>query len=202
MKIKNRLIAATFLAGAATLVSPVAFADGSNFYAAFDIGQSDAKDGCNGVPVGVSCKKTDTAYRLAGGYQFTPMWGAEVSYADLGKVTASGLVAGVPVSAELKSTSLQLAGTGTFPISGAFSVIGKLGIARTDVKPSGSALGITVGLPTTVSTKAAYGIGVQYDFTKNISARAQYEDLGKVGDVNTIGESKMTLISAGVIYKF
>lgn len=199
MKIKTRLIAAIFLAGAATLVSPMAFAEG---YVALDLGQSDAKDACTGIPAGVSCKKTDTAFRVAGGYQYTPMWGVEVSYADLGKATASGLVLGIPASADLKATSLQLAGTGTFPVSGAFSVIGKLGIARTNVKASGSALGITIVVGDATSTKAAYGIGVQYDFTKNVSARAQYEDLGKVGDVNTTGESKLTLISAGVIYKF
>ena len=200
-KIKLGAVAAALLAS----FSGVAFADGSNYYAAFDIGQSDAKDGCNGVPATMSCKKTDTAFRLAGGYQFTPMWGAEVSYADLGKDTASGTLLGVSVSGDVKLTSLQLAGTGTFPVSGAFSVIGKLGIARTEVKETATAAfgGLSASASAkATSTKAAFGIGVQYDFTKNVSARAQYEDLGKVGDVNTTGESKLTLISAGVIYKF
>lgn len=182
-----------------------AFAADSAFYGAFDIGQSDAKDACNGIPAGVSCKKTDTAFRLAGGYQFTPRWGAEISYADLGKVRASGLVLGVPVTAEAKSNSVQLAATGTFPISGGFSIIGKLGIARTEVKESATAaLGGLVASATAkaTSTKAAYGIGAQYDFTKNVSVRAQYEDLGKVGDANTTGTSKVTLVSAGLVFKF
>jgi len=205
MKIKNRFIAATFLAGAATLVSPVAFADGSNFYAAFDIGQSRAKDACTGIPAGISCDDTDTAYRLAGGYQFTPMWGAELSYADLGKDTMSGTYLGAQVTGDAKATSFQLAGTGTFPISSGFSVIGKLGIARTELKVSATATvpGFSASASAKdTSTKAAYGIGVQYDFNKTVSARAQYEDLGKVGDDATTGTSKLTLVSAGVLFKF
>ncbi|BBI98522.1 hypothetical protein FGKAn22_02150 [Ferrigenium kumadai] len=185
-----------------TAVAAPAFAADSAFYAAFDIGQSNAKDACNGIPAGVSCKKTDTAVRLAGGYQFTPIWGAEISYADLGKARASGLILGIPVSVDSKSNSVQLAATGTFPISGGFSILGKLGIARTEVKTSGSVLGIVVASAKATSTKAAYGIGAQYDFTKNVSVRAQYEDLGTVGDANTTGASKLTLVSAGLVFKF
>lgn len=204
MKSRN-FVAVALFAGVATLASPVAFAGDSNAYAALDIGRSHMKDGCTGVPATMTCDDTDTAYRLAGGYQFTPMWGMEVGYADLGKTSMGGTYLGAAVTLDAKASSLQLAATGTFPVSDAFSVIGKLGIARNELKVSATAAiaGVNAAASATENkTKATYGIGVQYDFSKSISARAQYEDFGTFGDDATTGTSKVTLLSAGVVFKF
>jgi OOP family OmpA-OmpF porin len=177
------------------------------FYGALDLGQSTAKDACNisGLPAGstwTGCKETATMYRIAGGYQFAPMWGAEVSYGDLGKASlGSGVVFGIPVSGDYESSGIQISATGTFPLGDAFSLIGKLGIARTDVKVSASGAGISASQSDT-TTNLAYGIGAQYDFTKTVAVRAQYEDLGTVGNDNTTGTAKVTLFSAGIVLKF
>ncbi|MGA8864244.1 MAG: outer membrane beta-barrel protein [Gallionella sp.] len=173
------------------------------YYAALDAGQSKAKDACTGVPGGwTGCSDTGTMVRIAGGYQFTPMWGAEISYADLGSASlGSGIISSIAVSGNYKASSVQLSGTGTFPVTDAFSIIAKLGIASTDLTVTASGGGVSVDQSAT-TTKAAFGIGAQYDFTKNISVRAQYEDLGDVGDSNTTGTSNVTLLSAGLVYKF
>jgi len=198
MLINSKVIAVVLIFGGT--VSP-AIAD--SFYGALDLGQSKAKDACSisGLPAGstvAGCKDTATLYRIAGGYQFTPMWGVEVSYGDYGK--ASMGTATIPSSGTLTAdwqlSGLQLSGIGTFPIADGFSLLGKLGIARTDLKLTGGGTSTSA-----TSTKLAYGIGAQYDFTKNISARAQYEDLGNVGNSNT-DTSKVTLLSAGVVFKF
>ncbi len=47
------------------LTAPLAMADGSGFYAALDVGQSDIADACNVVAAGQSCSKTNTASRVA-----------------------------------------------------------------------------------------------------------------------------------------
>ncbi|MGB9094059.1 MAG: outer membrane beta-barrel protein [Gallionella sp.] len=173
------------------------------YYAALDAGQAKAKDACTGVPGGwTGCKDNSSFFRIAGGYQFTPMWGAELSYADAGTTSlGSGVILGTAVSGDYKVSSVQLAGTGTFPIGNAFSFIAKLGIASSDLKITASGGGVTVDQSAT-STKLAYGVGAQYDLTRNVSVRAQYEDLGDVGDSNTTGTSKVTLLSAGLVYKF
>lgn len=205
MKNKNNSIAAVFLAGVAILVPSMACADTSNFYTAFDIGRSHAKEACNGVPATLACDDADTAYRLAGGYLFTPAWGAEVSYTHLGKITAKGSYSSIPASAEARLKSFQLAGSGILPASGAFSVTGKLGLARAQIKVSASTAipGFNAVLSSReASTKVAYGIGVQYDFNKNVSARAQYENLGKAGDEATTGASQLSLLSAGLSLRF
>ena len=174
-----------------------------NYYAALDAGQAKAKDACTGVPGGwTGCNDTSTFFRIAGGYQFTPMWGAEISYADAGSTSlGSGIILGTAVSGDYKVSSVQFAGTGTFPIGNDFSFIAKLGIASTDLKITASGGGVTVDQSAT-TTKLAYGVGAQYDITRNVSVRAQYEDLGDVGDTNTTGTSKVTLLSAGLVYKF
>lgn len=166
-----------------------------SFYGALDVGQAKAKDACTGLPAGVTgCKDTATLYRIAGGYQFVPMWGAEVSYAAYGKESAGTLGA---LSEDWQLSSFQVSGTGTFPLGNAFSLIGKLGIARTEIKLSGGVANVNA-----TKTSLAYGIGAQYDFTKSVAVRAQYEGLGTVGDANTTGTTKVTLLSAGVVLKF
>ncbi len=178
----------------AMLVSVVSMAPvmAESFYTALDVGQSKEKDACTGLPAGTTgCKNTASMFRLAGGYQFSPMWGAEVSYGDYGRASC-----GIQTACEWKVSGVQLAGTGTFPIASSFSLLGKIGVARTDLKIYGGGGGAAT------STKIAYGIGAQYDFVRNISARVQYEDLGNVGDSNTGGSSKVSLLSAGIVYKF
>jgi opacity protein-like surface antigen len=173
-------------------VSP-AMAEG--FYAALDLGQATAKDACTGLPPGTTgCKDTAPLYRIAGGYQFAPMWGAEVSYAVYGKESAGTLGS---FSLDWQFSGFQVSGIGTFPLGNDFSLIGKLGIAQTKIELTSGGLSESA-----TSTNLAYGIGAQYDFTKSVAVRAQYEDLGTVGDTNTTGTSKDTLLSAGVILKF
>lgn len=195
---KITVITLALLFGAA---ATPALAEG--YYAALDAGQAKAKDACTGVPGGWSgCNDTSSFFRIAGGYQFTPMWGTELSYANAGTTSlGSGVILGTAVSGDYKVSSVQFAGTGTFPISGAFSILAKLGIASTDLKITASGGGVTVDQSAT-KTKLSYGVGLQYELTRNVSVRAQYEDLGEVGDTNSTGTSKVTLLSAGLVYKF
>ena len=161
-------------------------------YFALDAGKTLATDLCSGMPSGVSgCKDTAVLYRAAIGSQITPMWGIEVSYGDLGNASTGKLGS---VSVDWQIHALQVSGTGTFPLSDAFSLIGKLGIARPDLKLTGGGNSINE-----TNTNLAFGIGAQYDFTKSFAIRAQYENLGTVGNANTTGTSKLILLSAGIV---
>ncbi len=194
MKINSKFLLAILISGAA--ISPAMAGD---FYAALDIGQSKGHDICTNNPAGVTgCQDTSTLYRIAGGYQLTPMWGAEASYADYG---GSNIGTGFSTTGNWRANGFQVSGTGTFPVGNMFSIIGKLGIATTDFKMSASGLGASVGMNET-TTKLAFGIGAKYDFTNNIAIRVQYEDLGTIGNTTTIGTTKFTILSAGLVYKF
>ena len=190
MKIDSKVFVIALILSAT--VSP-AMAEG--FYAALDLGQAKARDACSGLPPGVTgCKDTAPLFRIAGGYQFAPMWGAEVSYAGYGKESAGTLG---PFSLDWQFSGIQVSGIGTFTLGNDFSLIGKLGIARTKIELSSGGFSESA-----TSTNLAYGIGAQYDFTESVAVRAQYEDLGTVGDANTTSTTKATLLSAGVVLKF
>ena len=153
--------------------------------------QSDAKDWCNGV-VG-SCDDNDTSWRVFGGYQINKWFGVELGYADLGNVSASGTFAGTPFTANASATTIELVGVGTFPINEQFGVFGKLGAHRWDLDVSTTVAGTPFSRSGT-GTDLTYGVGLQVNITKNISARLEwqrYNDVGDTGptDVDTFGAS-------------
>src|SRR5258706_4187699 len=61
----------------------------SAFYVGGSVGQSKFKNSCTGLPAGFSCDEKDTAWRILGGYQFTPNIAAEVGYHNFGETKAS-----------------------------------------------------------------------------------------------------------------
>lgn len=183
MKRTTKIIALALLYGMAL---PQAMAEG--FYGAVDLAQTNEGDACNSGFVG-SCNGTSTALRVGGGYQFVPMWSAEVSYADYGNANTGG------TAGEWQASGLEASGIGTFPVWKDISVIGKVGLARTDLKLTNTSRSST-------TTNLAFGVGVQYEFSKAIAFRAQYENLGTVGDANMTGTTQLTLLSAGVLFRF
>jgi OOP family OmpA-OmpF porin len=114
--------------------------------------------------------------KVYGGYQFTPNWGVEAQYADLGsrdfgiRNGAGALLA----TGSLKASQFSVAGTGTLPLSNNFSLFGKLGISSNHGKIS------AVGVSDSGSkTSPLIGVGVTYNFSPKLAVRFEYEDFGK-----------------------
>ncbi len=197
-------------------VSTAAFAEmgASGAYVALDGGQSKASDACTGVASG--CSDTATAWRVAAGYNFTPMWGIEASYGDFGSVkysgpfllTAGGTTYNANGNGEWKGTAWQFSGTGTFAINEYFAILAKIGLVSSTAKftAAGTITSPVVGTfsadQSSSKTTAGFGIGAQFNFNKDFGLRVQYEDLGKWGDAAKTGESKVSLISGGLVYRF
>jgi OOP family OmpA-OmpF porin len=168
---------ATFAAVAFLLAVPsVGMAQGmtgpdSGWYVGGNLGQSDFKE----------AGEKDTAFKVLGGYQINRNWGAEVGYTDFGKVTASGV--------DLKGNALELVGVGTLPINDKFSVYGKAGFARGEIKATGSS---------DDSVELTYGIGVQYNFSPVFGIRGEWQKYPDVGN----GATDVDVMSVGVVYRF
>lgn len=182
-----------------SVLTSSAMAEG--FYGALDVGRSKAQDMCSAANFGgnSSCSTTATGFKIGGGYNFTRNFGVEINYGDLGNVNP---VSSPGYSQSTKATTLQAAVTGSLAVANDFSLIGRLGFSQTKFKQTW-----TTGASSATDTNFAYGIGVQYDFSKNLAVRAQYEDLGKVGALpitatSGTGRSRVSLISAGLIYRF
>jgi opacity protein-like surface antigen len=179
MKIMKKICAATLLCAVA--VTP-AMAKG--FYAAADVGHTNHSNPCNGTS---GCSNSSTVLRAGGGYQFTPRWATEVSFALYGKSNPGDTID------DWKTNGMQASGIGTFPVGESISVLGKLGVARITREAAGT---------TYTRTNLAYGIGAQYDFSKIVALRVQYERISSIGDDNTTGQSRLSMLSAGALYRF
>ena len=110
--------------------------------------------------------------KIYGGFQFTPTWGLEAQYSDLGSrnVTDAGVAVG-----SFRTSQLSIAGTGTLPLNSNFSLLGKLGVSANRVNAS-TAIGSVRN-----ASSVLIGVGVSYNITPALSARLEYEDFGKIG---------------------
>ena len=136
------------------------------------------------VGAGVGASKTDseeTSWKVYGGYQFTPNWGIELGYTDLGRYLGSG------------AEAWSIAGTGTILMGPNWSLLGKLGATSNNTHFPGSSdhrNGVLVG------------IGVGYSFTKNVGMRLEYEDFGKLTSNGQGNDSRGNNISLSLKYSF
>jgi len=179
----------------AMIMAAPALAQDQGFYAGLTLGQSKQKDACDGVSaLGASCDDKDTAWRILGGYQFNKHLAVELGYTDVGEVSASGAF-----TASIEAKIWELVAVGSWPFTPNFSAYGKLGMYRgdTDFNTNNPAF----SSESESNNDLTYGLGVRWDFTKNLGVRAEYQIYKDVGGGN-IGEGDVDVISVGVIWKF
>jgi len=173
-------------------VSP-AFSQG--YYGAIDLGKVEGKDVCTGVSNG--CQDNANMYRIAAGYQFSPLGGVEFG-AGTGQRATHIVAGGVDIEGWRVASLLQASATGVMPVNEKFGISAKVGISQLKIKVlPGGANDITA-----TSTNFTFGIGAQYHLGERMLVRAQLEDFGTVGDPNTTGTTKLRLFSAGLAYRF
>ena len=149
-----------------------------------------------------NCASAGAAWRIFGGYQFHKNIAVELGYADLGSVEASGVVLGVPVTAEIETKAWDLVAVGILPLNEQFSLHAKAGIARWDLDTTASAVGLGAVSISENGTDFTFGFGGQFNFTKNVGARVEWQRYNDVGDSGTTGQSDFDVISASVLFMF
>ena len=131
---------------------------------------------------GIGSARTDThntSGKIYGGFQFNPTWGIELGYTDLGKYKG----------ANVESTTLS--GVGTLPMGQNWSLFGKLGAASNQPHFGGAGRHSDVLL----------GIGLGYSINKNVSARLEFENFGKLSNVGGSNSNGRNL-GLGLQYAF
>lgn len=132
--------------------------------------------GLSGAYVGVDVgnadfgSEDDTAFKLFAGAKLHPNFGAEFAYSQL--IDKGGF----------ELTGLEVDAVGFFPLAPQLQVIGKLGFARLDASPGED------------ENEFTFGIGVQYDVTRQVGARLQWQRYTTDPDID--------LISIGVVFTF
>lgn len=197
----NKVLAAGLFGAAMAVSAPAAFAQAKSaadtgWYVGGSIGQSTTD--CS-APAGFSCDDKDTAYKIFGGYQINRNFAAEAGYTDLGKVTATS--GGTNV--EVKATAWDLVGVGAFPLSNQFSIYGKLGFYSGELKVSSN---LAAGSGKKTTTDLTYGAGVQYNFSRNLGLRGEWQRYGSAKTpatgATTEEKNDIDVLSVGVVWKF
>jgi OOP family OmpA-OmpF porin len=169
--------------GSALALPLAAQAEGG--YVGVNVGSAKTKESFDGI----SRSEKNTGYKLYGGFDFTKNFGAEIGYVDFGKVSD-------PIGS-YKTRAFYAAATGTLPLNEQFSLLAKVGVTANRLKwnENGGDSG------TEKNTNAMFGVGAAYNFTKNLSVVAEYENFGKAVD-EADGNVKVDLFSVGLRYKF
>lgn len=172
------------------------------FYGAIDLGYTalNNSSAINGSTWG----PTPGTVRLAGGYNFSENWAVEVGYARSAKSTYNSTVLGIGNGAEVgQNSSLQVAAVGILPVSEAFSLFAKLGLAnnRTDYTMTSNYGASVAGVGS--STSLLTGIGVQYNINRKFALRVQSESFGhnQIGPGSGVRIST-SMTSIGGVYTF
>ena len=129
-----------------------------------------------GVELGSSDfgEETDTAMKILGGFQFHPNIAVELGYGFLYDKGATEI------------TALELVAVGMYQVAPQISVLAKLGFANVETD---------FGNTSDDSTEVLFGVGAQYDVTRNLGARLMFTRYGAARD-------DVDVISVGVIWRF
>ena len=170
----------------------------AQFYVGAGVGASKASgaDGSTtigGVAVSASGgNATKTSWKLYGGYQFTPNWGLEAQYSELGDRTYTVSAGAASGSTKLRAYQWSLAGTGTLPLSDQFYLMAKLGATRNHVGGGNFTVGaVSVAVGGSDRTELLAGIGAGYNINKNVGVRVEYENFGKLSNNGGINNSSV-----------
>jgi len=180
--LKRLMVAASLALGASGAYAQ--HAQEAGWYGGIDVGSSHL----SGIDVGDSLDKSDIALGLNVGYRLNRNFAVEGAYTDLGKfhfTSAAG-------DGDVKPTAVSLSAVGILPLQSNFSLYGKAGIAHTETKALDAS-----------DTKDGLlaGLGVMYDFNRNVYAKAGWDRFDDVGNDAT-GKGHADLYSLGVGYRF
>jgi OOP family OmpA-OmpF porin len=192
MKI-NKVVVASALALSGLLAATQASAQA---FVGASIGQSDVdEDITAGLITSGSVDSKDNAFKVFGGYMFNRHFGVEGAYVDLGAVSYSGSFGSAAVSGgKVEMTGFNVAALGSYPVTEAFSVFGKIGLFIWEAEASDTTGGVPFSEKTD-GTDISFGLGLNYQFTRNLGVRAEWERF-------KLDEADADLISVGIVWRF
>lgn len=175
----------------ASLASPL-LAHANDYYVKGSIGQSHYRDFGTGYP-----DQSANGGSLGLGYAIDKNWDAEIGYTYFGNKNLDSQTTNQKIS----TNTIYGAAIGKLPITEAFSVFGKAGLAFNYSKLSSTTAGTTIKLSKTNSS-LLLGAGLSYQFTKELAATLDYTyyGTGKVHENAT--DFKLDQISLGLKYNF
>jgi opacity protein-like surface antigen len=156
---------------------------------------------------------SDFAPRIFGGIRVAPHLAIEFGLASLGGYKHRfDAPAGVAIY-DYTASALTAAVMGNLPLAGGLSVNGRAGVAFTAATLRLKVDNGTARVPfcdnswwyndcTATNTNFYWGLGAQYDFTRNWGMRVDYDNYGEVGQEFETGRADIETWSVNVVYSF
>jgi OmpA-OmpF porin, OOP family len=141
-----------------TSASTEVMAQDAGFFVSGQVGSSRYDDDLLG-------KKRATGVGVGVGYNLNQTVAVELAYHDYGTAKFGGI--------DAKAKSTQFAVLLSAPIANEFSVYGRLGVASTDRQ-----LRVFGGSGSDRKTEGVLGVGLGYNFAKNIKGTLEYQKVG------------------------
>lgn len=153
----------------------------AQWYAGLGLGvASSGIDGTSGALNMNARDKRNTAVKIYGGYQFTPNWGVEAQFSDLGRFGYNACVGAACNSGSVAVRQWSVAATGTHTFANRYFVFGKLGVTWNQARGDTPCVGaVCTGSLGGNRSDLLAGLGVGYQFTRDVSMRLEYEHFGK-----------------------
>lgn len=147
-----------------------------------------------------------TSWKLFTGYRFTPYWGIEAGYTDLGKYDFDGQVIADPgiVRATFKAESWNLMAVGILPVNDTFEVFGKAGMGywRTELEASGTFSAQNARTVKANGTSPVFGVGATMRLMPKLQLRLEWERFHEIGEASGSGRSDIDMTSLGLQYTY
>ena len=182
------------LAAAALALSGAASAQ---TYATVSFGSSNIKLDCAGAEV---CDKSDAAFKLLGGYKFTPNVAAEVGYMSFGKAK----IRDAGESLDVGVTGVGVGVAFHQDLSANWNFVGRLGLAQMKTKLDASIAGLGSGSDSDSNAQLYGGLGVGYKINKQVSIDGAWDfTKGKYNkDGLDLGSGNVNAFSIGLTFAF
>ncbi|TAL72545.1 MAG: hypothetical protein EPN79_03015 [Burkholderiaceae bacterium] len=169
----------------------------TGLYLQLGVGQSwqDSPANTGNPAINLNGSGTATAGKITAGLQITPMWGAELSYYDLGKVGIN-TPAGV---ANYDTNVTTVTATASYPLTQSLTLVGRAGVGY-------SHLQLNVPSQNYVSSSTKYplvgGLGLRYNFTPRLALTVDYDYLGRTGRFDGGDSTTGQVLSAGLLLRY
>jgi OOP family OmpA-OmpF porin len=189
------LHAAAAIASALALSTP-ASAGFFDFTLAPYVGASAGMSTTDSCIVG-TCDDSDTAWKVYGGLEVNEFISMEIGYVELGSVDYTSVVA----KRDTHGVAMQL--VGSYALNPSFTLLarGGMNVLNTEVTGATAVAGAT-GNDGDTDVSWSLGLGAQYNFTKSVGVRVEWERYFEVGDPDSTREADIDLVTAGVVFKF
>ena len=218
MELSKRILSIALCVSGAAALPAVAADTGmpvGNWYVGLGAGRASADNPSTGAivagtpvtSVAASGDSDATAAKAFMGYQFNKYIAAEGGYFRLGDFTfdATTTPAGTLHGSYKNRSGWNLDAVGSLPLfNDKFSLLARLGVQTSKTSDlfngTGAAAALRNPSPSKNQVSYKYGAGAEYDFTRNIGVRAEWERY-RVSD--GISEKiNVDLISASLLYRF